>query len=423
MALRSLLRAHGVNLGIHDDPSLTNLNEVVGENGEVLFEPGHPLIERSNWDSWVANLQENILPMGDLFLLYLRSHPCASQHASLLVPSIIGSTSSLMNVLLSGNLVSTHQADFDRDRVTFVNDVQELIRFCHQMKNCSWVAIDAEIVGGDTVCVISVSFVDPTVGVMMTIVINSLALNSKIPLLLGPIFLDMKILKIIHSCGSMDSSSLYHSFGTTMRNVIDTQVMYHRIMGPQEYRLSPRIGLIRLLREAFEGDELHLPSIEDHEALKVSWQNSDWSIRPLDTDWVKYAGFDTMRLPSALHWLATLLGDLALPENIEILEEIVTLSQTEAARIFANGQTSPPFECSRLFCAVQRNRMAAHGFGANVDENKFALLSRFLTWRYLMTSSSGLPDDIVAPNDLIMSTVVWYDDAHLSALLDRREHR
>ena len=55
--------------------------------------------------------------------------------------------------------------------------------------------------------------------------------------------------------------------------------------------------------------------------------------------------------------------------------------------------TSPLFESSRLFCAVQQNRMVGHGFGADLDEIKMAHLSRFLTWRHLMTSYFGLLDD------------------------------
>ena len=207
-------------------------------------------------------------------------------------------------------------------------------------------------------------------------------------------------------------------FGITMQNVVDTQIMYRLIIGQEGYRRTPLIGLIRLLQEAFEGDELHLLSIQDHAALKVLWQHLDWAVQPLDRDQEEYTGLDAMCLPSSLHWLATHLGDLILPRTIEILQDIVRLSHTKAARLIVNGQTSPLFECSRLFCAVQRNRMAGHGFDADVDENKFTLLSRFLTWRYLMTSSFGLPDDVVVTNDCVISSVVWYDDVDLAVLLD-----
>ena len=286
------------------------------------------------------------------------------------------------------------------------------------MKNCSWVAIDAEIAGGNTVCLISVAFIDPQAGIMTTIVVDCITLHSKIPLLLGPLLADTKTLKIIHSCGSMDASSLYYSFGIVMRNVIDTQVMYHVVMSAQGNRQQPLIGLISLLMESFEGDELHLFSIEQHRALKALLQNSNWALRPLERDQVEYAGLDVMRLPSALSWLGTLLGDLNLSVNDELLQNVVTLSQTQAARLTVIGQTSEPFECSRLFCAVQRNSMVGHGFGANLDDNKLAHLSRFLTWRYLMTSSFGLPEDDIATNDCITSTVVWNNNTQLTALLD-----
>ena len=206
----------GVNQGMNDDPTLTNLNEQIGANGEVLYEDDHPLIAQHNWGEFEATLQENIRPRDDLYLTYQSSHPFASQQSSLLVPSIIGSTSTLKNVLMSGNLLSTHQADFDRARVIFVNDFQQLISFCHIMKNCSWVAIDAEIAGGNTVCLISVAFTDPQAGIMTTIVVDCITLHSKIPLLLGPLLADTNTLKIIHSCGSMDASSLYYSFGITI---------------------------------------------------------------------------------------------------------------------------------------------------------------------------------------------------------------
>ena len=171
-----------------------------------------------------------------------------------------------------------------------------MISYCNLMKHCSWIAIDAEIHGGNKVCLISAAFVNPHTGLMNTIVVDAIALHSMISVLLGPLLSDRAILKIIHSCGSMDASSLYHSFGIIMMNVVDTQIMYHSVIRRQ----GGLIGLIELLRESFAGAEDHLLSIQGHAALKVVWQNTDWTIRPLGQDQVLYSGLDVMRLPGAL---------------------------------------------------------------------------------------------------------------------------
>ena len=394
------------------DAYADNTNESIAPNGEVQFDGDAEIIRQRNWEEQVHTIETNIRNRGVLYPSYGNSHPAARQRVGQVRSSIIVSPSTLRNVMTNDNHIGNNLANFIEDEITLVDDIHELISHCNLMKHCSWIAIDSEIHGGNTVCLISAAFVNPHTGLMNTIVVDAIALHSMISVLLGPLLSDQAILKIIHSCGSMDASSLYHSFGIVMMNVVDTQVMYHSVI-----RRGGLIGLIELLKESFAGDEDHLLSIQGHAALKVVWQNTNWAIRPLRQGQVVYSGLDVMRLPGALQWLWSQLGDVN--NNHFLQQNVIQPSHEQAARLIVNGGTSPLFECSRLFCAVQRNRMVGHGYGSDLEETKMVYLSRFLTWRHLMTSYFGLSDDDIVRNDCITSTVVLHDDAALIALLNR----
>ena len=412
-SLPSLFPNFGANQTLNNtDAHALNINESIAPNGEVWFGEDAEIIRQPNWDELVHTIRMNIQNRDGLYVSYGNVHPAARQRAGQVRSSIIESPSTLRNVMMNDNYIDNNLANLIDDEITLVDDARELISHCNLMKDCSWIAIDAEIHGGNTVCLISAAFVNPHTGLMNTIVVDAIALHSMISVLLGPLLSDQAILKIIHSCGSMDASSLYHSFGIVMMNVVDTQVMYHSVI-----RRGGLIGLIELLKESFAGDEDHLLSIQGHAALKVVWQNTNWATRPLRQGQVVYSGLDVMRLPGALQWLWSQLGDVN--NNHFLQQNVIQPSHEQAARLIVNGGTSPLFESSRLFCAVQRNRMVGHGFGADLNEAKMAHLSRFLTWRHLMTSYFGLSDNDIVQNDCITSTVVLHDDAALIALLAR----
>ena len=403
----------GSNQTLNDtDAHAVNIDETIAPNGEVLFGLDAEITREPNWDELEQTIQMNIDEREILYKSYGNSHPAAKQRAHQVRSSIMECPSTLGDVMMNDNHIDNNLANFIEDRITLVDDTLALISHCNVMKCCSWIAIDAEIHGGNTVCLISFAFVNPHTGLMNTIVVDAIALHSMIPVLLGPFLSDRAILKIIHSCGSMDANSLYHSFGIIMMNIVDTQVMYHSVI-----RQGGLIGLIQLLTESFAGEDAHLLSIRRHRALKVLWQNTNWAIRPLEHDQIIYSGLDVMRLPGALQWLWNRLVNV---NNNDFLQQnVIQPSHKQAARLIVNGGMSPLFETSRLFCAVQRNRMVGHGFGADLNEMKMAYLSRFLNWRYLMTSYFGLSDNDIVSNDCITSTVVLHDDAELILLLER----
>eukprot|EP00584_Thalassiosira_punctigera_P023508 CAMPEP_0172573150 /NCGR_PEP_ID=MMETSP1067-20121228/136042_1 /TAXON_ID=265564 ORGANISM="Thalassiosira punctigera, Strain Tpunct2005C2" /NCGR_SAMPLE_ID=MMETSP1067 /ASSEMBLY_ACC=CAM_ASM_000444 /LENGTH=842 /DNA_ID=CAMNT_0013365747 /DNA_START=32 /DNA_END=2560 /DNA_ORIENTATION=+ len=102
-----------------------------------------------------------------------------------------------------------------------------------------------------------------------------------IPVHLGPLFSDPKIVKIGHGIGGMDTSSLHRDFGMLVVNAFDTY--------EASTILSPRkggMGLATLCRH------YKLPKWEHYKALKHKYQNSDWKRRPLDDDALAYGRYD-----------------------------------------------------------------------------------------------------------------------------------
>ena len=56
------------------------------------------------------------------------------------------------DVMMNDNPIDNNLANFMEDRITLVDDTLALISHCNVMKRCSWIAIDAEIHGGNTHC-------------------------------------------------------------------------------------------------------------------------------------------------------------------------------------------------------------------------------------------------------------------------------
>lgn len=298
------------------------------------------------------------------------------------------------------------------------------------MSHCSWISIDAEIVDEKRVCLFSLSFPTPQEAgnppvaggsALTTIVVDCIPLHPWITTLLGPILAEEKILKLIFSCGSLDASSFYSSFGLVMCNVIDLQIMHSAISPQVENRQL--IGLIDVLTEAYaddDQDQFHQGRISHHATLKTRYQNSDWALRPLVRDQVVYSGLDVMRLHAILFHLSSRLvtGDPMPAQTEHIIDSVVRRSHKDASRLLVRNQ-GLPFEYSRLFCAAQRNLLAGEGFGRLLNVRHMKDISRLLTWRHVMTCKFGLQDDDIVSNDEIMSTVLLSTEVEVSQLLVR----
>mmetsp|Transcript_8854 Transcript_8854/g.21500 ORF Transcript_8854/g.21500 Transcript_8854/m.21500 type:complete len:805 (+) Transcript_8854:84-2498(+) len=106
-----------------------------------------------------------------------------------------------------------------------------------------------------------------------------------IPIYLGKLFADPKIVKIGHGIGGMDVQSLHRDFGILIVNAFDT-FEASTILSQKKGGL----GLATLCRH------YGLPRWEHYQGLKHQYQRSDWRMRPLDGGALEYGRYDTRYL-------------------------------------------------------------------------------------------------------------------------------
>eukprot|EP00956_Cyclotella_meneghiniana_P013853 scaffold20320_cov68-Cyclotella_meneghiniana.AAC.4 len=103
-----------------------------------------------------------------------------------------------------------------------------------------------------------------------------------IPFYLGPLFSDSSIMKIGHGISGMDTTSLHRDFGILVINVFDT----YEASAVMANKKKGGLGLAALCKH------YGLPSWEEYAALKHTYQNSNWSKRPLQEDSLVYGRYD-----------------------------------------------------------------------------------------------------------------------------------
>ena len=110
-------------------------------------------------------------------------------------------------------------------------------------------------------------------------IIDAVALKSRIPSTLGPLFTDPNILKIVHGGGS-DALWLLRDFGIRLINIFDTEKCCQVLGYP------PGSRSLKFLLNKF------VPDVQVDKSLQMA----DWRQRPLSKELVDYARSD-------VHWL------------------------------------------------------------------------------------------------------------------------
>ena len=166
-------------------------------------------------------------------------------------------------------------AEIDPKTVHTVTNTDELAAALTRIRQADEVAIDTEsdslFVYYEKVCLIQITALGESY------VIDPLETGNLAPL--GEIFADPKVLKIFHAA-EYDIMCLKRDYGFTFVNLFDT-MQAARILGRKE------VGLGALVENEFG---IHLDK---------KYQKSNWGIRPLSKEMLKYAVCDT-RFLSAL---------------------------------------------------------------------------------------------------------------------------
>lgn len=138
---------------------------------------------------------------------------------------------------------------------------------------------------------------------------------SLIPSLLKPIFENPSIVKIGHSI-HFDCKSLHRDFGIIIQNAFDTQEAFKQVLSFVnciEENETRGLGLVSLCEYykllpkdtndtySTQQSSLLAPSHNDEESppntsyyftLKQKYQSSDWTVRPLEVEKLRYASYD-----------------------------------------------------------------------------------------------------------------------------------
>lgn len=109
---------------------------------------------------------------------------------------------------------------------------------------------------------------------------------------LGQLFEDSNILKIMHDCRE-DSSALFHNFGVKLSNVYDTQVASLML---QEYSQIPNKAYQSGLDELMKTYLKYSPIKKELISQKMSTDPHVWFYRPFSQDLIEYAVVDVTHL-------------------------------------------------------------------------------------------------------------------------------
>lgn len=180
------------------------------------------------------------------------------------------------------------------DRLLYIDSIPALRELAGELIGTDWVAVDTEFIRDRTYfpkfCLLQLA------NERLAACIDALAVNDLSSL--DPLFDDGNIVKVFHSC-RQDLEILYRLRGRLPRPLFDTQVAAP-FLGFQE-----QIGYSTLVAELLK---IRLPK---------SHTRTDWSIRPLTPEQLKYAADDVIYLGLVYRTLVEKLARLGRRDWVE----------------------------------------------------------------------------------------------------------
>jgi len=171
--------------------------------------------------------------------------------------------------------------------IDFIDTGEALNRFCNQLRDVDWIALDTEFLREKTyypkLCLLQIATPDQVA------CIDPLAIDDLSPVL--DILFDISVTKVLHS-GRQDLEIFYHIAGKVPSPVFDTQVAALMLGYPEQ------VGYASLVKDALgiELDKLHT--------------RADWSLRPLSREQLRYAADDVVYLVKLYQRLCEKLAEL-----------------------------------------------------------------------------------------------------------------
>ncbi len=242
----------------------------------------------------------------------------------------------------------------------YIDNTDDLINICEEIKkNANIVAVDTEFIKQTeyfpTLSIIQISFFNGEV--MKNCIIDVLAKGIDLSAL-KEIFSSEKIKKVFHSC-SQDLEGLYHIFGEIPCAVEDTQIM------AEFCGMKSNLSYTDLIKEA-----LAIIVRKDREL-----QISDWMIRPLSEEQLKYAANDVDYL---LELYIKLLQKLDLNKNFQyyraeieerygqnMIEKAIQESSWRRIRFKIGNKTNLYMNLLKQICRLRESLAMKHNIVKN----------------------------------------------------------
>ena len=98
--------------------------------------------------------------------------------------------------------------------------------------------------------------------------------------LLAPLFANPNIVKVGHSIGSLDVPSMHRDYGIFVVNAFDTYE------AARQLKLEEGLGLAKVC------ESYGLQNVEEYTTLKEQYQRTDWRVRPLSDEMIRYGRYD-----------------------------------------------------------------------------------------------------------------------------------
>lgn len=245
-------------------------------------------------------------------------------------------------------------------QIAYIDTTEQLENFCQQINKAKWLALDTEFLREKTYfpkfCLLQIATLEQAV------CIDPLKLQSLQPIL--DILYNPKIIKVFHSAWQ-DLEIFYHLVGKVPSPVFDTQVAAP-LLGFQE-----NIGYATLVSSLLGVN------------LSKTHTRTDWSLRPLSQDQLKYAVDDVIYLAEIYQKMTGQLKDQGRSDWM--LDDFSQLVNAD------------------LYRSTPKDYWLKNKGWKKLTNNQLAVMQALTEWREQTAIAENRPRNWLLKNDLIIN--------------------